>query len=380
MDISPDFIQPILERADIAGSSYTLTQAEALPRDQYYWRVQAIDGASNQSAWSPVWSLTSGRIGLGTLITLVGLGVVVVVVAYLWVRLSGSRRVTIPVPETVTPQITLGQWREVEPEEAPRPRLLPWRRALPEPSKAVRVLSAEEQARLRVIADFAQSLPLVEPGYNAEWVIDLLRTSMGIEFSLQTYEQLLPGTPALRYEPAWTRHPLYLELKSLLEGQPIVTELNNFVDTVGQCASEAVGLLQQIYRDTLAETTLEPLVQSEFRFVFTIYSDAISWFRGKSLEEPSERDYTIGTIVGSGSETEVLWLQGATSTTFAGSLIQAQDEPEALRFRVLHLRLRRTYRNTDRAKQLVGMMTTLEVQRSRLLTSLRQLSNLAGMA
>ncbi len=381
VDINSDFVQPLLERTDISSSSYTLTQAEALPRDQYYWRVRAIDGASNQSAWSPVWSLTSGRVGLGTLITIVVLVVILGIITYLWMRLSGRKRAPIPVPETTSPQVTLGQWREVEPEEAPRPRMLPlpWRRALPEPSKTVKVLSAEEQGRLRVIADFAQSLPLVEPGYTAEWIIDLMRTSMGIEFSLPTYEQSPHDAPALRYEPAWTRHPLYLELQTLLAGQPIVTELNSFVDTVSQCASEAVGLLQQIYHEALAEISLEPLAKGEFRFVFAIYSDAISWFRGKSLEEPAERDYTIAAVVVSDSDTGLLWLHGATSTTFAGSLIPAQDEPESLRLRVLHLKLRRTYRNVDRAKQLVAILSKLEVQRSRLITSLKQLSNLAGI-
>jgi len=107
--------------------------------------------------------------------------------------------------------------------------------------------------------------------------------------------------------------------------------------------------------------------------------DSLSWFRGKSLEEPAERDYTIETVGGSGSDTGVIWLNGTSNTTFSGSLIPAKDEEESLRFRALHLKLRRAYRNAEGAKQLVAMLSKLEVQRSRLLTSLKQLSNLAGI-
>jgi hypothetical protein len=51
-----DFLQPILEKKGLSLSEYTLTKAEALlPTRQftdYYWRVRAVDSASNVGDWS----------------------------------------------------------------------------------------------------------------------------------------------------------------------------------------------------------------------------------------------------------------------------------------------------------------------------------------
>jgi len=46
----------VLEKAELTSSEYTLSESEELePRSKeepYYWRVKAVDGASNESAWS----------------------------------------------------------------------------------------------------------------------------------------------------------------------------------------------------------------------------------------------------------------------------------------------------------------------------------------
>jgi hypothetical protein len=45
----------VLEKTELVESKYTLTQEEKLklaPGSDYYWRVKAIDGASNESSWS----------------------------------------------------------------------------------------------------------------------------------------------------------------------------------------------------------------------------------------------------------------------------------------------------------------------------------------
>lgn len=47
-----DFSQLVLEKTNITATRYTLAASEVLPRGQYYWRVKAIDGASNESTWS----------------------------------------------------------------------------------------------------------------------------------------------------------------------------------------------------------------------------------------------------------------------------------------------------------------------------------------
>ena len=376
IDTDPDFTQPILERADIARSSYTLTRAEALTRGQYYWRVKAIDGASNQSEWSPEWAIQAGLMPLGAFILVIILGVALVGLAvYFIMRMLMRRRelaVAEAIPEEITPQVVLGQWREVE-AETPRLRNMPRRKALAQPTR--RTFSAEDTARLKVVADFAQSLPLMEACYDTEWITNLVRGSTGAEVTPQTYEQLLKGELPVRYEPAWTRHPLYQDLKTLLEGQPILLELNGFIDTAGHCASESVLLLQDIYRDIGTEPALDVTAKGGWAFIAGVYTDALSWFRGKSLQEPSERDYSIKPSDAPDEDTEALYLYGEDSTCFSGPIIPVVDEKEALQLRALHLKLRRTYRNSDRARQLVSMMAQLEVQRSRLLSAFSQFSS-----
>ncbi|MBM2825642.1 MAG: hypothetical protein HW402_1306 [Dehalococcoidales bacterium] len=381
IDTGPDFTQPILERADIARSSYTLTKAEALTRGQYFWRVKAVDGASNQSDWSPEWSIQSGMMPVAAFIFIIILGVALVGFAVYFLLIRGLMRrreaaVVEAMPEEVTPQVFLGQWREVETEN-PRLRNMPRRKALAQPTRT-KTLSAEDMARLKVVANFAQSLPLMEACYDTEWITNLVRGATGTELSPQTYEQLLKGELPVRYEPAWTRHPLYLELKTLLEGQPVLLELNGFVDTAGHCTSEAVLLLQEVYRDIGTEPAFDLTTKGGWAFIAGVYTDALSWFRGKSLLEPSERDYSIKPSDAPDEETEVLCLYGEESTCFSGPLIQVLDEKEALQLRALHLKLRRTYRNSDRARQLVAMMTQLEVQRSRLLSAFSQFGSAMG--
>lgn len=237
-------------------------------------------------------------------------------------------------------------------------------------------MSTEEQARLKAIVDFAQSLPLVEPGPNVDWLVDLVENSLGSEVSTQTYEQLLKGELKVRYEPAWVHHPTYHDLTSVLEGQPILQELNLFVDGVDRCASEAISLLQDIQRDSVAEIPSDFLEKGGWGFISAVYSDAISWFLGKSLREPSERDYTTKAESDPGEEAKALWLCGEDTTSFAGPLIKVADEKEASQLRTLHLRLRRSYRNSNRARDVANTMTQLEVQRSKLLNVLSQFGRL----
>ncbi len=83
-----DFAQPILEKANLSVSEYTLTKAESLlPNRQftnYYWRVRATDSASNVGAWSrpvvfqvqPYYTLPQWAnyilIGIGVLLAVIG--------------------------------------------------------------------------------------------------------------------------------------------------------------------------------------------------------------------------------------------------------------------------------------------------------------------
>jgi hypothetical protein len=379
VDTFSDFSQPVLDKTDIPTSHYTLTATEALPRGQYYWRVKAVDGASNESSWSQVRLLKAGLMPLWSLVLIILVGIAAVGggVYFGLLRPRARRREVVTVPEIAVPQIVTGQWREIEPsEEAPKERQLPWRLSLPEPAKGAKMLSTEDRARLIVIIDFAQSLPLVEPSYNVNWLVDLIETGMGTKVSAPVYEQLLKGELEVSYEPQWMRHPIYQDLLSLLEGQSILQDLNGFVDAVNQCASQAVSLLQDIYRDTIAEAPSGFMEKGGWTFISAVYSDAVSWFRGKFLHEPSERDYTIKPQGGREYEIKALWLSGEDTTSFAGPIMQASSEEEALRLRSLHLKLRRAYRDNNKAREVASMLTQLEVQRSRLLSFFSQFGQL----
>ncbi|MBI2851389.1 MAG: IPT/TIG domain-containing protein [Chloroflexi bacterium] len=371
----PDFSQRILEKTAIPGSRYILTAAEALPRGEYYWRVKAIDGASNESAWSQTWALKSGLMPLSALITIVALVLAAAagLTYYLRVVRRPKRWEGVPVPEAAPPQpgVVSGQWRLIEPPTAAGERDLPWRLALPQPEKGAKTLSTEQTARLKVIVDFAQSLPLVEPGYTAKWLLDVAQNGMGAEPTTETYRQILEGELQVRYEPSWLHHPIYQDLSVLLEGQPILQDLNAFVDAVNRCAAEATSVLQQIYGESVAEISSDFLENGGWSFISAVYSDAVRWFLGKSLREPSERDYVLKP----GEEAGSVYLWGEENTSFAEPLIRASDEKEAQQFRLLHLRLRRSYRNSDKVKQLVDMMTQMAVQRDRLSSTFSQFDN-----
>jgi len=379
IDTSPDFSNPILVKDNLTSTSYSLTNAESLSRGHYYWRVKTVDSASNESAWSQTWSLKSGLIALWTLVLIIILciaaviGIVYFIIMFIIMMLRRRRRKAIVVPEVEMPLVT-GDWSEARSEEAPRQISAPWRRALPSPSKGVKKqLSPEEQARFKLIADFAQSLPLVEPGFTVDWMVSLVESTTGITASQQVYERLLQNKLGVHYEPGWTGHYLYQELKTVLGDHPVVQELGGFVETVNRCGTEGLLLLREIYRDCIAEVPSDFLGKGGWRYISAIYSDTTGWFRGKSLQDPSERDYAIKWSTPEG-DTNVIWLYGEENTSFAGPLIEAQDDNEAQRLRALHLKLRRRYRSSERAKQLVGMITQLQLQRERLVSTFAQIS------
>lgn len=51
------FVDPIVSITGLVQTSYTLNTTEALPSGSYYWIVQAIDGAENESPWTAPRSL-----------------------------------------------------------------------------------------------------------------------------------------------------------------------------------------------------------------------------------------------------------------------------------------------------------------------------------
>jgi hypothetical protein len=85
----------VVEKTGLTQSEYTLTKDEKLEsvsqETPYYWRVKAIDGASNGSAWSDAWPFYVGSIlSQQTLIyIIIGIGAVILILLGYWL---GQRR------------------------------------------------------------------------------------------------------------------------------------------------------------------------------------------------------------------------------------------------------------------------------------------------
>jgi len=84
---SADFAQVLISKTGLTGASYTLIGAEALPYGTYYWRVKAVDGAQNESAWSAAGCFKSGLLPLWAFIAIVaGLVVLIGALVFLFAR------------------------------------------------------------------------------------------------------------------------------------------------------------------------------------------------------------------------------------------------------------------------------------------------------
>jgi hypothetical protein len=47
-----ELVDPVVSKEGLVGTNYTLAKTEALPYGTYYWIVQAVDGAENESGWT----------------------------------------------------------------------------------------------------------------------------------------------------------------------------------------------------------------------------------------------------------------------------------------------------------------------------------------
>ena len=81
-----DFTTTLLSKDNLSEPKYTLTDAEALSRGEYYWRVKAIDGAGNDSGWTPSIKFKAGLMPLWLFIVIVAIAVVVIARLYFLVR------------------------------------------------------------------------------------------------------------------------------------------------------------------------------------------------------------------------------------------------------------------------------------------------------
>ena len=90
LQVTPDsdFTTIVLEKKGLTQSYYTVTEEERLDptgnKTPYYWRVKAVDGASNEGEWTP-----PGLFYIGSSWTLyiwIGLGVLLLTILGFWLR------------------------------------------------------------------------------------------------------------------------------------------------------------------------------------------------------------------------------------------------------------------------------------------------------
>ena len=94
-----DFTDMVLEKAGLAESEYIITEEERLEltkkESPYYWRVKAIDGASNESGWTGAGSFYVGGFAWPAMpawvrYLLLGFGILVIVVVGFWLGMKRS--------------------------------------------------------------------------------------------------------------------------------------------------------------------------------------------------------------------------------------------------------------------------------------------------
>jgi hypothetical protein len=66
-----EFVDPLVSVEVLAETSYTLAETDALPYGTYYWIVQAVDGAENESGWTAAHSFQVGLLPRWGLIAII---------------------------------------------------------------------------------------------------------------------------------------------------------------------------------------------------------------------------------------------------------------------------------------------------------------------
>ena len=379
IDDNPEFSHPFINETGIEGSRYTLPKTDELHQGTFYWRVKAVNGASVESPWSKTYVIQSGVMPASILIMIVVLVLVAVAAGILFGYILPTRRrkaaqaAALSQPaEIVIPEIVNAEYRALETEGSAKQLSQPLRLALPPSQETTEehILSTADQARLEVISDFINCMPLIEPDNSINWLVDLAQPAPGdtVTDSATVFPGLVRGEIQVRYEPDWMQHPTFLELQALLEGQPVLQELDSYIEAVNSSVGEIILFLQDINKDVSQEIIWDALANGGSGFISGIYSDSLNWFLGKYLLRPADKDYQIK------SEGNEHWeLFGEKGTPFEGLLIKVSDEKEILQMRSLHIKLRQYHRNNEKARQIVSTIAQLRVQRARVMGVLKKI-------
>ncbi len=66
-----EFVHPIVSVSGLVGTNYTVEETDALPYGTYYWIVQAVDGAENESGWTEARSFRAGLLPMWGFIAII---------------------------------------------------------------------------------------------------------------------------------------------------------------------------------------------------------------------------------------------------------------------------------------------------------------------
>lgn len=371
----PDFDEVILEKAGLELPRYSLADYEKLPRGDYFWRVKAVDKASNESGWSNVHELRSGIMPIWLLSVLTAMGFLASgggAYFFYTSRMKQARAVALPdliqlLPPRVTPALA-----------APSMPSLPAsvRRALPSPFRGTRALSLEEQARLEHVAVFLRSIPLPEVSSDLEWLEEIIDTYGGTKED--AHEQILKGDLDLVYLPDWLQHPTYASLREMPQLQPLLQSLEEYVGTINECSQDTLILLREISAELSAAQPLEP--GNRWRFILSIGLGTLTWFCGTHLANPSYRDFVIEPSQESEdldpNELLLASLIGGESSPFDGPILEGLTEDDIEFFRDLHIQLRITYRTNEAAQALAAKLASTDLMRHQIVERTSQLGRL----
>ena len=376
-----EFQDIVLEKSGLPAPTYSLGDEEKLERGKYYWRVRAVDQASNSSEWTEEFLVQSGVVPVWLAFLLVGLALAASGgggYAFLRYRRKPATQPMIPDMVQITRPALGGT--PAAPSQAPAslppaapPQLQappPTRRALPNPFQRSRGPSPEDQARLQMATDFVRAIPILEVSPDLSWLEELTE-SMG-DNPDDVYQHILLGQQSFIYQPAWTQHPTYMELRGYPQSQAFFQNLDEYVAAVNECAVDTTALLQQIYRDITIAGVEEGLQESQWRFVLSVAQSSIAWFRGTYLGQPSNREYEMAPALGV-AEDALMSLHWVNVPSLGGVLVEGVSQEEVVFYRDLHIRLRNVYRSSEQARLLTAKLAATDALRAQLAQAISQL-------
>jgi hypothetical protein len=88
----PNFPSSLIRITDLTSSQYSLSESEALPHGEYYWRVRAIDGANNASQWTGTYLVKVSFMTVELFIIIIAIVVIIIVIIILLFTVPPRRK------------------------------------------------------------------------------------------------------------------------------------------------------------------------------------------------------------------------------------------------------------------------------------------------